>query len=65
MVLLQSGVFALQYGCAQSWIKRGLEVSAVIGQSFGDLTALAVSGVLSLEDAPKLVNARAALIKKV
>lgn len=63
IVALQCGMFALQYACAMSWIDSGLQVQAVVGHSFGELTALAVSGVLSLEDAMKLVAARAVLMQ--
>ncbi|KAL8919581.1 MAG: hypothetical protein Q9208_006698 [Pyrenodesmia sp. 3 TL-2023] len=55
-------LFAQQYACAQSWIESGLRVDAVVGQSFGELTALAVSGTLSLADALALVAKRATLI---
>jgi acyl transferase domain-containing protein len=60
--LLQCGIFAMQYASAQCWIDAGLTPSAVIGHSLGELTALAVSGVLSLADAIKLVASRARLI---
>lgn len=63
IVALQSGIFAVQYACAMSWIDCGLRVEAVIGHSFGELTALAVSGVLSLKDAIKLVATRAVLMQ--
>ena len=62
-VLLQCGMFAVQYSCAKSWMDSGLAVDAVIGHSFGELTALAVCGVLSLESALKVVAARATLMK--
>ena len=61
-VLLQCGMFAVQYSCAKSWMDSGLKVDAVVGHSLGELTALAVSGVLSLESALKVVAARAALM---
>ena len=56
-------LFAYQYATALSWIKSGLPVEAVIGQSFGELTALAVVGILSLKDALTLVSKRASLIE--
>ena len=63
VVALQCGMFAVQYACAMSWIDSGLEVDAVVGHSFGELTALAVSGILSLQDAVKLVATRAVLMQ--
>lgn len=62
VVLLQCGTFALQYACAMSWIDSGLSVAAVIGHSFGELTAMVVSGILSLQDGMRLIAARASLI---
>jgi acyl transferase domain-containing protein len=52
----------MQYASTQCWIDSGLQPSAIIGHSLGELTALAVSGVLSLTDAIKLVASRAQLI---
>lgn len=64
VIVLHSGTFALQYAYTRSWIKCSLKVDAIIGHSFGELTAMAVSGILSLEDALKFVTSRAALMKK-
>ncbi|MCJ1359582.1 MAG: hypothetical protein MMC33_009584 [Icmadophila ericetorum] len=63
IVALQCGTFVMQYACAKTWIDAGLEVDAVIGHSFGELTAVAVSGVLSLPDCLKLVASRATLMQ--
>ncbi|KPM35785.1 Conidial yellow pigment biosynthesis polyketide synthase, partial [Neonectria ditissima] len=63
-VILQCGTVAVQYACAQCWIDGGLRVDAIIGHSLGELTALAVSGVLSLSDALKVVYTRAELINE-
>ena len=63
IVLLQCMLFSLQYACANSWIDCGLQVSAVIGHSFGQLTALCVSGSMSLLQAMQLISGRAKLIK--
>ena len=62
VVLLQCGTFAVQYACAKCWIDAGLQVEAVIGHSFGELTAMVVSGVLSLHDGLKLIASRASLM---
>ena len=63
IVTFQTVLFAFQYSCARSWIDCGVEVAAVVGHSFGEITALCVSGTLSLEDAFKVVSGRAALIR--
>lgn len=63
VMLLQCAMFVVQYATAMSWIDCGLQVEAVVGHSFGELTALAVSGVLSLQDALKLVGTRGALMQ--
>ena len=63
VVQLHGMLFSLQYACAMSWIDCGLKVDALIGHSFGQLTALCVSGSLSLEDGLKLVCGRAKLMQ--
>ena len=63
IVKLQVLLFAIQYSCAKSWMDCGVQVTAVVGFSFGELTALCVSGVLSLHDAIKMVASRARLIQ--
>ena len=64
VVVLHSIIFALQYSCAQAWLESGLKAKALVGHSFGQLTALCVSGILSLEDGLKLVAGRASLMRK-
>lgn len=59
LVTLHSLLFSVQYASAKAWIDCGLKVTAVIGHSFGQLTALCISGTLSLPDALKLVAGRA------
>ncbi|KAI4669819.1 Type I Iterative PKS [Alternaria viburni] len=61
-VLLQTATMAVQYASARCWIDAGVQPACVIGHSFGELTAMAVSGVLSLEEALKLVTTRAQLM---
>ena len=62
VVTLQCGTFAMQYACAKCWIDAGLQVEALIGHSFGELTAVVLSGVLSLRDGLKLIASRASLM---
>ncbi|KAK8011618.1 6-methylsalicylic acid synthase [Apiospora arundinis] len=63
VVVLQTGTFAVQYASALCWIDSGLKVDACIGHSFGELTALVVTGVLSLQDGLRLVATRACLME--
>ncbi|KAL9629786.1 MAG: hypothetical protein Q9204_005076 [Flavoplaca sp. TL-2023a] len=62
-VKLQTTLFALQYSCAQCWIDCGIQVAAIVGHSFGELTALCIAGVLSLKDSLRAVAARAKLVR--
>ncbi|KAK8010994.1 polyketide synthase [Apiospora arundinis] len=64
IVILHAALFSVQYASAKAWIDCGLHVNAVVGHSFGLLTALCVSGVLSLSDSIRLVTGRALLIQK-
>ena len=63
-VILHSVIFATQYACAQAWLESGLKVDALVGHSFGQLTAMCVSGILSLRDGLRLVAGRASLMQK-
>ena len=64
-VKLQTTLFAMQYSCARCWMDCGLQkkVVAAMGHSFGEITALCLSGVLSLRDTVKLVAGRAKLVQ--
>ena len=41
-------LFALQYACARTWIDSGIQVAAIVGHSFGQLTALCVDRIGAL-----------------
>ncbi|CAI7648453.1 unnamed protein product [Penicillium glandicola] len=65
-VRLQVALFAMQYASARSWIDCGLsgKVVGVVGHSFGELTALCISGALNLKHALTLVSRRAQLVRE-
>lgn len=60
---LQVALFALQYASAKSWIDSGVKPVAIVGHSFGELTALCISGALSLEDSVRMIVNRATLVR--
>jgi acyl transferase domain-containing protein len=63
LVLSHCMQFSVQYSVAAAWIDAGLAVATLVGHSFGQLTALCVSGVLNLCDAMKAISGRAMLIQ--
>ncbi|KAJ5953920.1 polyketide synthase [Penicillium viridicatum] len=63
IVTLQTSLFALQYACAKSWMDAGAQPVAVLGHSFGELTALCVADSLCLDDALNMIAARARVIR--
>lgn len=62
-VQLQVTLFAVQYACARSWLDSGVNPVAVVGHSFGELTALCISQALSLEDTLSMIINRATLVR--
>ena len=62
--VLQPLLFSIQYASAKSWIGCGVEPAVLVGHSFGELTALCVSSVLSLHDALTMIHGRSKIIKE-
>ena len=56
-------LFALEFALAELWRSWGIEPDAVLGAGVGEYAAAVISGVLSCEDALKLIVERARLLR--
>ncbi|AQR76918.1 hybrid non-ribosomal peptide synthetase/type I polyketide synthase [Paenibacillus larvae] len=63
--IAQPAIFIIEYALARLLMKRGISPSAMIGHSLGEYVAACISGVLSLEDALRLVTARGKWIQEM
>ena len=61
--VIQPALFAIQVALAALWRSWGVEPSAVVGQSMGEVAAAYVAGALSLEDAACVICRRSQLVK--
>jgi len=63
--LAQPALFSLEYALAKLWMSWGIEPNAMIGHSLGEYVAACLAGVLTLQDALKLVSARSRLMQSM
>ena len=61
----QPAIFAVEYALARLWMEWGIRPRAMVGYSVGEYVAACLSGVLSLEDALRLVARRARMIQEL
>lgn len=63
--VLQPFLFAFQVALAGAWRAWGVEPDAVVGHSMGEVAAAHVAGVLSLDDAARIICRRTQLLRAV
>ncbi|MGV0624315.1 SDR family NAD(P)-dependent oxidoreductase [Mycolicibacter minnesotensis] len=63
--ILQPTIFAIQVALAALWRSWGVEPAAVVGHSLGEAAAAHVAGALSLDDAARVICARARMLRGV
>jgi acyl transferase domain-containing protein len=61
----QPALFTIEYAMARQWASLGVTPSAIIGHSMGEYVAACLAGVLSLEDALRLIAVRAKLVNEL
>jgi amino acid adenylation domain-containing protein len=59
----QPAMFAIEYCTSQFWLSRGLKPVALVGHSIGEFVAAVLAGVMSLQDALRLIAHRGRLMQ--
>ncbi|WP_239395312.1 type I polyketide synthase [Frankia sp. CiP3] len=63
--VVQPASFAVMLGLAELWRSFGVEPAAVLGHSQGEVAAACFAGILTLEDAVRVVAVRSRLIARM
>jgi acyl transferase domain-containing protein len=63
--VLQPTLFAIEVAIARLWQTWGVEPDVVVGHSMGEVAASVVAGVLSMDDAARIICRRSDLLRRV
>ena len=63
--VIQPALFAMNVGLAAVWRSLGVEPSAVVGHSQGEIAAAVVAGILTLEEGARVVALRSQLLRRL
>ncbi|HKS37108.1 MAG TPA: type I polyketide synthase, partial [Verrucomicrobiae bacterium] len=61
----QPALFTIEYAMARLWQSLGVTPDAIVGHSMGEYVAACLAGVLSLDDALRLIAMRARLVDEL
>ena len=62
--VIQPTLFAIQVALAALWRSWGIIPDAVVGHSMGEVAAAHVAGILSLEDAARIISRRSQVVRR-
>ncbi|HEX4306157.1 MAG TPA: type I polyketide synthase, partial [Solirubrobacterales bacterium] len=63
--VVQPALFAVMVSLAELWRSHGVQPTAVVGHSQGEIAAAQIAGALSLEDAARVVALRAKALARI
>src|SRR5216117_1035247 len=61
----QPALFVIEYAMSRLWQSLGITPDAIVGHSMGEYVAACLAGVLSLDDALRLIATRAKLVNEL
>lgn len=65
IAVVQPLLFAIEIALASLWRSWGIEPDCVVGHSMGEVAAAHIAGMLSLEDAVKIICRRSRLLQRI